>query len=205
MKLFCQPWRCCEPSCQGTIGSWSVRHGKLAEIQRWVQLGRDERRSGIRFPASTPTTVLQLDTNGLLRPESPLIVGAVRHSSPNIYYAHHKLFQKKFIHARVSTRKCDVNATIIQKNTKIAIYVMRPTMTGTLTPRFRGSRSQISNGLRDRKWNSGVIFSSLVNLIEISWTIIEKSRPEHDQNWKCSCELLPTSSIFCRNVKTIGG
>ena len=52
----------------------------------------------------------------------------------------------------------------------------------------------MSTASHNKRWSPWITLSKTVNLFEIGWTVIEKSRPEHDPKWTRLCDLLPTGS-----------
>ena len=69
---------------------------------------------------------------------------------------------------------------------------------GQLEPHFRGQGAKMSNRLHKRKWSTWIAVSNTVNNFRIGWTVIEKSQPEHDQQFTRLYDLLPTgSSLWC--------
>ena len=72
---------------------------------------------------------------------------------------------------------------------------------------FRGQGAKLSNGLQNRKWSTWITLSKTLNLSEIGWTVVTKSRPKHDQNWIRlwdSCRPEEDYAVISnRNVKTI--
>ena len=53
----------------------------------------------------------------------------------------------------------------------------------TRAPSFGGQGAKMSKILYKRKCTTWITVSKTVNLFRIGWTIIEKSRPEHDKKW----------------------
>ena len=53
-----------------------------------------------------------------------------------------------------------------------------------------------------QNWNIWITLSKTVNLFEIDWTIIEKSRPENDPKLTRLCDLLPSRSRLWCNFRS---
>ena len=52
-----------------------------------------------------------------------------------------------------------------------------------------------------KKWSPGIAVSKTANLFRIGWTVIEKSRPERDQNFTRLCDLLLIGSSLWRHFR----
>ena len=60
----------------------------------------------------------------------------------------------------------------------------------------------MSNMLHNiRKWNPWFTVSKTVKFARICWTVIEKSRPEHNPNWTRCFHLLPTGGNWWRHFR----
>ena len=78
---------------------------------------------------------------------------------------------------------------------------MRITTIGPLEPHFRAQSANMSNMLQEEQWSHWIAVSKTVNVFRISWTVIEKSWPEHDPRWARLCNLLPTRSSWWRHFR----
>ena len=73
-----------------------------------------------------------------------------------------------------------------------------------LSPHFRSQGTKMSNMLHKMKWSPSITVCKIVNLSRIGWTVIEKSRPEHDPKWTRLCDLQPTGSSWWRHFQSTG-
>ena len=68
----------------------------------------------------------------------------------------------------------------------------------SLWAQFSGSRSKMSNDLQNSEWSAWTIVYKTVNRLEFGWSVMEKSRFEHDPRLSRLCDLLPTGSrLWC--------
>ena len=72
----------------------------------------------------------------------------------------------------------------------------------TWAPIFRGQGAKMANRLlHKRKLSYWITISKTVNSFRIDWSVIEKSRREHDPKWTCLCDLLLNGSSHWRHFR----
>ena len=87
---------------------------------------------------------------------------------------------------------CNLNATTIWNQPFMAVAFERHLLV---------NKQNKYDDLDNTKCSISITLSTIGNIFEVGWTIIEKSRPEHDPNWTRLCNLRPIGSSWLRQFR----